>query len=176
MNRISVAAHSTLARRWASPNKLPVLLSPTITSWSSNSHDRIAMIIRRTYYGNEDDDHHWWQRSDQQQNLKQVEVSKPGSKAFVSDIEENAVVDLFFQYASDTKGHHQPTLDLEGVHQLLDGIGECHDDETVKQIFADADIDNSGGIDLQEFLIAADKILGSAPARIVLIVGGPGSG
>jgi len=29
---------------------------------------------------------------------------------------------------------------------------------------------------LQEFLNSADKVLGGAPARIILVVGGPGSG
>ena len=85
-------------------------------------------------------------------------------------------MDLFFKFASETTDNGQPSLDLKGVHRLLEGIGECHDDETVGRIFADADVDNSGCVDLEEFLVAADKFLGSAPARIVLIVGGPGSG
>ena len=132
-----------------------------------------ALTARRAYFGDLDDDVSWYQH---QEKPQKIVVSKPGSKAFVSNIEDSAVIDLFFKYASKMTDNGQPSLDLAGVHSLLEGIGECHDDETVGRIFEDADVDHSGCIDLEEFLVAADKFLGSAPARIVLIVGGPGSG
>ena len=132
-----------------------------------------AQTQRRTYFGETDDKTSWQSRSSPP---RKVVAAKPGSKAFVSNIEDSAVMDLFFKFASETTENGQPSLDLKGVHRLLEGIGECHDDETVGRIFKDADVDNSGCVDLEEFLVAADKFLGSAPARIVLIVGGPGSG
>ncbi|CAB9509667.1 Adenylate kinase [Seminavis robusta] len=164
MNRLPTAGFG-LARRCPTSRLSPFRSSTAIRTVFDN------------YY-----DERLWLQSDEA-NLRPVHVpSKPGSKAFVSSIEGSAVVDLFFQYATKrdtgkTGGQaQQPSLDLEGVHNLLEGIGESHDDHTVKRLFAEADLDNSGCVDLQEFLFAADKILGSAPARIVLIVGGPGSG
>jgi adenylate kinase family enzyme len=64
----------------------------------------------------------------------------------------------------------------EGVAELLKSIGEKGCDTTVQHIFKQADKDGNGYIDLDEFLMCSDTILGDAPARIVLIVGGPGSG
>ena len=114
---------------------------------------------RREYFGESDDKTSWTSRSSDtttsQQQKNKVVAAKPGSKAFVSNIEDSAVIDLFFKYASETTDHGQPSLNLEGVHRLLEGIGECHDDETVGRLFADADVDKSGCVDLEEFLVAA---------------------
>ncbi|CAB9498791.1 Adenylate kinase [Seminavis robusta] len=167
MNRLPTAGLA-LARRSPTSRRL---LSPLKSSTA-------VRTVFDDYY-----DERLWLQSNDAENVRPVQVSsKPGSKAFVSSIEGSAVVDLFFQYATKrdtgkTSGEAQePSLDLEGVQNLLEGIGETHDDDTVQRLFAEADLDNSGSVDLQEFLLGADKILGSAPARIVLIVGGPGSG
>ena len=68
------------------------------------------------------------------------------------------------------------TSSLAGLKALLASLGEKPGDETVQELFNAADADSSGGIDLDEFLAAADKFLGGTPARCVLIVGGPGTG
>lgn len=119
------------------------------------------------------------------------------------DEELPAVTDLFHTFAFGD----DPTLDLEGLRALLAAVGERPDEATLRQLFTTADVDSSGGIDLQEFLAAVrpasnpqatpryhspeprpnhctralprtqvDAFLGTAPARCVLLVGGPGSG
>lgn len=67
-------------------------------------------------------------------------------------------------------------LCLRGVRELLSSIGERPDEQTLRRMFSKADRNNDGRLDLQEFLHAADEVLSGAPARIVLVVGGPGSG
>lgn len=102
---------------------------------------------------------------------------KPGSKAFAA-CEVDAMVDLFYYHAQDIEsdGKSVKCLAPEGVAELLKSIGEKGCDTTVQHIFKQADKDGNGYIDLDEFLMCSDTILGDAPARIVLIVGGPGSG
>jgi adenylate kinase family enzyme len=98
---------------------------------------------------------------------------KAGSAAFLPS-ELPAVVDLFSDYASA-----DGTLTEECLARLLAAVGEPPDPEIISQLFAAADTDNSGGIDLAEFLAAADTLLASNPqvlARCTLVVGGPGSG
>lgn len=95
---------------------------------------------------------------------------KPGLKAF-ADVEYEAMMDLFHHHAKD-KGH----LDRNDVEELLTSIGERHAGKCVEHIFHKGDLDGNGEMCLEEFLLCADDILGSAPARIVLVVGGPGSG
>jgi len=178
MRRIPTVGGLLIARRFPSttaankffPSALGGCLGPASSSKAA-THRSMPTISRRMYYG--DDDRSWWKT---QEKEKKVITAKPGSKAFVSNIEDSAVIDLFFKFATKMGVHGQPSLDLQGVHDLLKGIGERHDDKTVKYLFDEADVDSSGCVDLEEFLVAADKFLGSAPARIVLIVGGPGSG
>ena len=99
-----------------------------------------------------------------------------------------------------------PVLDYNGLKAVLESIGERPDDATVRNLFIEADTDArcepahppphaappvcsamvcpllppmrpcSGTIELSEFLAAADRILGDAPARSILMIGGPGSG
>lgn len=89
-----------------------------------------------------------------------------------ADVEYDAMVDLFHHHAGE-KGH----LDREGVHSLLASIGERPSPQEVQEIFRQSDLDGNGVISLQEFLACADRVfLAGAPARIVLVVGGPGSG
>lgn len=89
--------------------------------------------------------------------------------------DKEAVADLFSQYA---QSYHEGVkcLNCDDIRSLLRGIGEVPADETVSKLFAVADADSNGLIDLDEFLEHADMFLGDNPARIILIVGGPGSG
>ena len=98
---------------------------------------------------------------------------RAGSAAFLPS-ELPAVVDLFSDYASS-----DGTLSEERLARLLAAVGEPPDAGMIGELFAAADTDNSGGIDLAEFLAAADLLLASNPqvlARCTLVVGGPGSG
>lgn len=89
--------------------------------------------------------------------------------------DKEAVADLFAQYA---QSYHEGTkcLNCDDIRSLLRGIGEVPADATVSKLFAVADADANGLIDLDEFMEHADMFLGDNPARIILIVGGPGSG
>lgn len=106
---------------------------------------------------------------------------QPGSLAF-ADCEYAAVRDLFHDFAKN----HPPSdggvdeggsyLCASGVRDLLASIGECSDDDTVRALFCEHDVNGDERLHLEEFLAAADDVLSGAPARIVLVVGGPGSG
>ena len=100
-------------------------------------------------------------------------MSKPGSKAF-ADCETDAIVDLFHGFCHLDNGIQ--CLDVDGVRNLLNSIGERPTEHELKRLFKVGDVNGDGVIELHEFLMCADTILGDAPARIVLIVGGPGSG
>ena len=89
--------------------------------------------------------------------------------------DKEAVVDLFDQYAQARSGGVR-SLNCDDIRALLRGIGEPPADETVSKLFAVADADNNGLIDLDEFLEHSISFLGDNPARIILVVGGPGSG
>ena len=98
-------------------------------------------------------------------------------------------VDLFQQYAKHRNGRF--TLCPKDVSDLLDGIGRssavCADNQKItlgdrvtspllEQLFNVADKDGDGEIDMDEFLDHAHFFTGNNPARIILVVGGPGSG
>lgn len=105
---------------------------------------------------------------------KRQTAKQAGSLAF-ADCEYNAIRDLFFQFANEhSDGEHY--LSLRGVRDLLTSIGERPDERTLRQMFKHADTAKNGKLSLSEFLEASDKVLGGAPARIVIVVGGPGSG
>jgi len=99
--------------------------------------------------------------------------SVPGCKAFMLESDRHALVDLFKKHATP---EHPRSLDRKQLGLVLKAVGESPDEETLEQIFQDADLDGNGVIDLEEFLTTSDKILGGAPAGMVLLVGGPGSG
>jgi hypothetical protein len=84
--------------------------------------------------------------------------------------DEGAVSDLFDQYAQDRNGVR--CLNCDDIRALLKGIGEIPKDATVSKLFAVADADNNGLIDLDEFLEHTDMFLGDNPARVILVVGG----
>ena len=114
--------------------------------------------------------------SDDEANLAAEII--PGSVAF-ADCESAAISDLFYQFAqesldADDKGAHY--LSLRGVKNLLDSIGERQDEKTLRRLFKAADTEKDGRLSLSEFLVASDSVLGGAPARIIVVVGGPGSG
>ena len=90
-------------------------------------------------------------------------------------LDQDAVADLFGQYAQKRDGVY--SLDCDDIRNLRAGIGEDpRDDNAVEDLFRVADLDGNGVIDLQEFLEHASAFLDSNPARIILVVGGPGSG
>ena len=84
-----------------------------------------------------------------------------------------AVTDLFAQYAKKRAGID--CLDRDDIRELRRGIGDTTDDEVVERLFEVADLNGDGSIDYHEFIEHADIFLGDNPARIILIVGGPGS-
>lgn len=95
-----------------------------------------------------------------------------GSRAFLPS-ELPAVSDLFSDFA------HGGTLDKSGLAKLLKAVGEMPDQAMLDDLFAAADTDGSGLLDIAEFLAASDSILAKNPqvlARCTLVVGGPGSG
>lgn len=107
---------------------------------------------------------------------------KPGSLAF-ADCEFEAVADLFYQFANkgevqgdDSEGGidemGRSFLCINGVRDLLESIGERADETMLQNLFQH----NHGKLYFEEFLLAADKVLGGKPAGIILVVGGPGSG
>ena len=105
-----------------------------------------------------------------------IKPPRPGSIAF-GECEIAALSDLFLQFAKTKENDGgAPYLTLERVRLLLESVGERPDESTLQQLVNDADVDGTGKLNLDEFLHAADKLLGAAPARIVLVVGGPGSG
>mmetsp|Transcript_2119 Transcript_2119/g.5243 ORF Transcript_2119/g.5243 Transcript_2119/m.5243 type:complete len:447 (+) Transcript_2119:166-1506(+) len=84
--------------------------------------------------------------------------------------------DLFAQYCQ-TRAGEGACLDFTDVRSLLRGVGvEKVHDEALQKIFDVADTNRNGLISLEQFLDNSDFILGGNPARIILCVGGPGSG
>ena len=97
-----------------------------------------------------------------------------------ADCESAAITDLFLSFAKsrpdggvDEGGAY---LCIDSVRELLASIGERPSDHMLKNLFEEADVNNDGKLHLDEFMNGADAVLGDAPARIVLVVGGPGSG
>lgn len=88
--------------------------------------------------------------------------------------DRDVAADLFHQYSKERDGVE--LLDWHDICELLKGIGEEANDATVEKLFSVADVDGNNYIDLEEFLDHRDTFIGSNPARIILVVGGPGSG
>ena len=107
---------------------------------------------------------------------------QPGSIAF-GECEIAALSDLFLQFAKTKDcsdggpGSDTPYLNLNRIKLLLESVGEKNIDEsTLQSLMQDINAHKDGKLRLDCFLAAADKILGKAPARVILVVGGPGSG
>eukprot|EP00580_Thalassiosira_gravida_P001342 CAMPEP_0201610132 /NCGR_PEP_ID=MMETSP0492-20130828/15875_1 /ASSEMBLY_ACC=CAM_ASM_000837 /TAXON_ID=420259 /ORGANISM="Thalassiosira gravida, Strain GMp14c1" /LENGTH=438 /DNA_ID=CAMNT_0048075831 /DNA_START=55 /DNA_END=1371 /DNA_ORIENTATION=- len=105
------------------------------------------------------------------------EERQPGSIAF-GECEISALSDLFLQFAKtkDSVNDGQPYLTPKRIKLLLESVGEKPDEQTLQSLMSDINAHKDGRLRLDCFLRAADRILGEAPARIVLVVGGPGSG
>lgn len=106
-----------------------------------------------------------------------TQQQQPGSIAF-GECEISALSDLFLQFAKtdnlvDSDG---PYLDIKRIKLLLESVGERPDKSTLETLFDEINVSKDGKLRLHCFLNAADRILGESPARIVLVVGGPGSG
>lgn len=87
---------------------------------------------------------------------------------------QEALLDLMHQYGKVRDG--TLSLDWHDVKDLLKGVGEEPTDEVVQKLFAVADVEGDGFINSEEFITHSDTFLGGRPARIILVVGGPGSG
>lgn len=99
-------------------------------------------------------------------------VNQQSRSAMTRIWDKEAVVDLFDQYAKERDGI--PSLNWHDIRDLLRGIGETPEDANIAKLFEVADHDGNGVIDLDEFLVHADTFLRDNPARMILIVGGPG--
>ena len=55
--------------------------------------------------------------------------------------------DLFADFASQTDGE-EPALDLGGMKALLDSVGERPSDDDLAALFAAADADGNGTVDM----------------------------
>jgi hypothetical protein len=87
---------------------------------------------------------------------------------------KEAILDLMATYGQVRDG--ELTLDMDDVYAMLKGVGEDPTDLIVRKLFEVADIDKNGLIDTEEFIAHSDLFLSGRPARIILVVGGPGSG
>ena len=97
-----------------------------------------------------------------------------GAKDGTSTKGKEALHDLMHQYGKVRDG--KLSMDWHDVQDLLKGIGEAGTDSCVKKLFEVADVDGKGVIDTEAFISNSDTFLGGRPARIILVVGGPGSG
>jgi len=91
-------------------------------------------------------------------------------------IQREVAADLFHQYAAVRPPDLEPSLNVQDIANLLREIGQEPTVSVIQRLFDVADVDKNGVIDLAEFMEHYDYILDGNPARIVLIVGGPGSG
>jgi len=96
--------------------------------------------------------------------------------------DQEVLLDLMQQYGKirDTTTNNWKnatlTMDCHDVKNMLEGIGEEPTDEMVQKLFEVADLDRDGFIDTKDFMENSTTFLGGRPARIILVVGGPGSG
>ncbi len=91
-----------------------------------------------------------------------------------SSFGKEAILDLMDTYGKVRDG--VISMDWHDVQDMLIGIGEKPTDECVKKLFEVADMDGNGLITTDEFLVHHEVFLAGRPARIILVVGGPGSG
>jgi AAA domain/Ankyrin repeats (many copies) len=87
---------------------------------------------------------------------------------------QEALLDLMQCYGKERNG--QLTLDLHDVREMLKAVGENPTTAVIEKLFEVADVDRNGLIDSEEFITHSELFLSGRPARIILVVGGPGSG
>ena len=98
--------------------------------------------------------------------------AKYGSAA-TSAMGHEALLDLMQKHGKIRDG--LLSMDWHDVKDLLKSIGEDNaTDEVVQKLFAVADVDHTGLIDTETFLAHHETFLAGRPARIILVVGGPG--
>jgi hypothetical protein len=79
---------------------------------------------------------------------KPMRPETPGSKAF-ADCEADAIKDLFHNFAkTDGDATGIKYLDLDGVRNLLNSIGERPDERTLRRLYKAADFNGDGIIEL----------------------------
>lgn len=101
-------------------------------------------------------------------------LKKYGAESASSDDASVALVDLFEKYSKMRDGRR--SLDWHDVQSLLQDFGQEATDAQVRKLFRTVDKDGNGYIEKEEFMDKSDLFLQGRPARIILIVGGPGSG
>lgn len=98
--------------------------------------------------------------------------AKQGNNASNNALGREALIDLFEQFSKMRSGGL--ALDWHGVSDLLHSVGQEPTDAVVRKLFDAVDVDNDGFITKEEFLEESDLFLQGRPARIILVVGGPG--
>ena len=101
-------------------------------------------------------------------------LKKYGAESATTDDTSIALLDLFEKYSKSREGLR--CLDWHGVQSMLKDIGQDSTDNNVKELFRTVDSNGNGFIGKDEFIAKSDLFLQGRPARIILIVGGPGSG
>eukprot|EP00546_Thalassionema_frauenfeldii_P012448 CAMPEP_0178927956 /NCGR_PEP_ID=MMETSP0786-20121207/19553_1 /TAXON_ID=186022 /ORGANISM="Thalassionema frauenfeldii, Strain CCMP 1798" /LENGTH=396 /DNA_ID=CAMNT_0020603601 /DNA_START=125 /DNA_END=1315 /DNA_ORIENTATION=- len=108
-------------------------------------------------------------------NCIRVLKSHGAASGFVSDKDQDVLLDLMQQYGK-VRENGLVSMDWHDVKDLLEGIGEQPTDACVQKLFEVADLDGDGLIFCKDFLANSDTFLAGRPAGIILLVGGPGSG
>jgi hypothetical protein len=103
-----------------------------------------------------------------------MSASANTTAAAASALGVEALHDLMFKYGKIRDG--ELSMSWHDVKDLLVVIGEEPTDDVVRKLFEVADVDKDGLISSQQFLANSEIFLGKRPARIILVVGGPGSG
>lgn len=96
------------------------------------------------------------------------------SRSNAATMGQEALLDLMHNYGKIRNG--MLTMDWHDVKDLLKGVGKEATDEVVQKLFEVADVSGTGIIDTDAFITHSEVFLGGRPARIILVVGGPGSG
>eukprot|EP00581_Thalassiosira_minuscula_P019166 CAMPEP_0183734700 /NCGR_PEP_ID=MMETSP0737-20130205/44567_1 /TAXON_ID=385413 /ORGANISM="Thalassiosira miniscula, Strain CCMP1093" /LENGTH=607 /DNA_ID=CAMNT_0025968265 /DNA_START=54 /DNA_END=1877 /DNA_ORIENTATION=- len=106
--------------------------------------------------------------------LLQKYGAKNGKNSENASMGREALIDLFHLHAKMRNG--ELCLDWHDVSDLLHAVGEDPTDAVVRKLLEALDGNEDGFIDKEEFLEHSDLFLRGRPARIILVVGGPGSG
>lgn len=99
---------------------------------------------------------------------------KVSRSSITTSMGQEALLDLMQTYGKVRGG--MLSMDWHDVKDLLRGVGKEATDEVVQKLFEVADVNGTGIIDTDAFITHNEVFLGGRPARIILVVGGPGSG